>query len=88
MCSVFTFAQYIIPSYGSIECILSNNRQSHLVKWFFHTKKVNQQQKVSTHVSLRGLRRLTGVDTSRRCLKHPFARGWLILIRHRLCCEK
>ena len=41
-------------------------------------QKIERLRKVSTHVSLRGLRRLTGVDTFRKCIKPPFHRAWHI----------
>ena len=49
------------------------NPMNNEVVWLLFMHKTDQWQKVSTEVSLRGLRRLTSVDTFCRCAKPTFS---------------
>ena len=57
-----------------IDPFLPNNQLSHDEEWFFDIQKIKRWRKVSAHVSLRELRRLTWVDTFRKYIKPPFNR--------------
>ena len=61
---------------GSIKSIWFN--KTDLIKSWngsMTPQKIDKKQKVSIQVSLRGLRRLTGVDTFCNCIKTPFSQN-------------
>ena len=57
--------------------MLSGNRKNLGVELSFSMQEIKRCRKVSTHVSLCGLRRLTWVDTFRKCFKSPLHIVWV-----------
>ena len=54
--------------------------QTSTESWSFEMQRTLRYRKVSTHVSLRRLRRKNWVDTLRRCIKPTFHGAWFIQI--------
>ena len=67
-------------NYGSIKnpFYLKDNQ----ILWSFYMQKIKEQRKVSAHVSMRGLRRLTWIDTFRKFIKPPLHRTLVIYWIH------
>ena len=65
------------PNYGDIKLILLNNLLNYDVEWSFYIWRVLIYRTISVRVSMCKLRRLTGLDTSLKCIKHPFHRAQL-----------
>ena len=62
---------------------LFRNRLNNYVEWSTHPEYLKITKSIG-HVSLCRLRRLTWVDTFRKCIKPPFHRTRLICLRHSL----